>query len=260
MKEPTRVRDESSDPFHHALLDSASSDEPNADDRARMLVSLGLGGAALGTAGLSAAGAGAAATAEAGWLTTIKWWASGVIVASLTAAGGYQLTSRAPDAPVVDGVAGHTSAVSQRADLILKDDRRPQMHTLAPVRDSAPAVAPDASTQRTPDREWRASAAPAASQLADEIALLERVRRANAQGNTAEAQRAIAEYNQRFGNRKNTLGPEAEVLAVETHANHGDHEKTLAAGRRYLARHPNSPGAGRVRSLMAAARAALKTQ
>ena len=72
-----------------------------------------------------------------------------------------------------------------------------------------------------------------------------------AQGSARDALARIREYDSRYPG--GALGLEATVLRVEALLRAGERGKGRLSGERFVAQHPNSPYATRIRSLLAQA-------
>jgi hypothetical protein len=108
----------------------------------------------------------------------------------------------------------------------------------APVAPSAPS-APSAKAPR-----------PSSSALGEQVLEVDRARRSLAGGDPADALRRIDAYEARFA--RGALRDEAEVLRVEALLGAGDRAAATRAADRFLAAHPDSPHAARVRALIGA--------
>lgn len=124
----------------------------------------------------------------------------------------------------------------------------------AKVTNVAPAApaAVEASARAEAARR-RASAGAPRSTLTEEIALLDRAREAIARGSASSALAALDEHDRSFPGA--ALGPEATVLRVEALSLRGDRAAATRLGRAFLAVHPESPHASRLRSLLGASAA-----
>jgi outer membrane protein assembly factor BamD (BamD/ComL family) len=89
---------------------------------------------------------------------------------------------------------------------------------------------------------------PKAPDLVAEVEALDEARRALSSDPEA-ALAAIDAYHSRF--EGGALGHEATVLRIEALVRAGQSERARAAGAAFLARHPSSPLAQRVRNLLA---------
>jgi hypothetical protein len=86
--------------------------------------------------------------------------------------------------------------------------------------------------------------------LGDEVAALDSARKAMAD-DPDKALEAIEKYQARF--QGGALGQEAEVLRIEALAKSGKLDRARALGQAFLAKHPSSPLAKRVRSVLSTA-------
>jgi TolA-binding protein len=99
-----------------------------------------------------------------------------------------------------------------------------------------------------------ASAPPQPSGIAEEIAVIDRAREALRQGDPTAAGVALADHRARFG--EGLLTPEAELLRIQLLVAQGRRDEAAIRGRAFLATHPTSPLAARVRKLVADSSAA----
>jgi len=84
--------------------------------------------------------------------------------------------------------------------------------------------------------------------LGEQVSALDHARRALADADPAGAIRMLDDYEARFPH--GALVEEAEVLRVESLLAAKDHAGAARAGSRFLAVHPSSPHATRVRALL----------
>jgi TolA-binding protein len=91
-------------------------------------------------------------------------------------------------------------------------------------------------------------AKPAPTSLTDEVAALDGAREALGGGDPGRALRALDDHDRRFP--RGALGPEATVLRVEALAQRGDRAAATRLGAAFLAAHPRSPHAARLRTLL----------
>ena len=258
MSEPNKLRDEVDSDFELALLDAASLDEPSPRDRARMFAALGVGGAVGVTA--AATTSAASAGAKGGLAGAFKWWLGGLVVAIGVTGGLAQMNDADLTAPASN------SEVSSLAERVLADLPAALEGATSPKPAPTASAEPNESTERTatspmaPARPLpkprSSSPAPAASQLADEVVVLEQARRAIAEGRADDALKELKGYEESFDG--GTLGPEAELLQIEALVAHGAYAQAIAAGQRFVATHANSPHVSRAQTLMAQAREAAK--
>ncbi|MBI4703373.1 MAG: hypothetical protein HY744_19840, partial [Deltaproteobacteria bacterium] len=106
-----------------------------------------------------------------------------------------------------------------------------------------------AETQRTSSGPARAPTPQAVPTLAAEVEALDRAQ-AEIEADPEATLRRLDEYES--GYRDGSLGPEAQVLRIEALARAGKIEQARALGHAFLAHHPASPHAQRVRSILAA--------
>jgi hypothetical protein len=117
-----------------------------------------------------------------------------------------------------------------------------------------PSLAPERSSEDAPARSVVAPRhAPSAARapdptLGDEVTALDRARRAMTDGDAAGALRRLDDYEARFAH--GALFEEAEVLRIEALLAEGDRGTASRVANRFLAAHPSSPHAARVRALL----------
>jgi outer membrane protein assembly factor BamD (BamD/ComL family) len=84
--------------------------------------------------------------------------------------------------------------------------------------------------------------------LPAEVAVLDGARRALADGDPGRALSELSRYDRDFPN--GMLSQEATLIRIEALVSKGDRARARALADRYLAAHPNSSHAARVRSLL----------
>lgn len=263
MSDPRRILDgPEASPFERELLESWSAEQPSAASRARALA---IAGAAAGTlaaaataASASTTGAGAAAgaaapnAAGAGLAVSLKWGFLFAFVAASAVAGIVVLGgSHASEAP--PAATGTTTAAATAVTTV--EPTNPSAPAVEPKAlspaDLPPAAAPAAVPAPSPNA--RASAAAAAapsseSSLSGEIAAFDRARAAFDAGDSDRALALVDAYEKRFP--AGTFVQEAEVLRVQALSRKGDAAGARRAGQRFLAAHPTSPHAARIRAIL----------
>jgi hypothetical protein len=155
-------------------------------------------------------------------------------------------TKPRPRTPTVSGAAA--------TELAGRGGALPATLSVPPIPvDLAPAPTqistPTPTSTATPTATPTATAIPSTPQkLAEETAALDTARRALGAGAVPRALGALDDYGRDFPN--GLLSPEATVLRIEALARRGDDAAALAAARSFLASHPTSTHARRVRSLV----------
>ena len=260
-----------------ALLRSAQHDAPSDQAVRRTLMALGVGGAAVATSvaassAVAAAKAGASLPPVAGsaggagvsllvkWVgiasvgALFAWGASSQLnpePAPIVAQVGVAVAAPAPD--VEPEVTGAPQAAQPHADQPLTDqpltDEEPPhpqdaVHSEAEPLAAAPA-APKAAVRAAP----KAASKPASKgDLVGELAALEKARKAMAD-NPKAALKAIDDYQKQH--KSGVMAQEAEVMRIESLAAAGKKARARAAAHAFLAKHPSSTAAQRVRSILA---------
>jgi hypothetical protein len=235
MTELRRWIDEGATPSELRALDEARSLRPSSDVRRRMLAGVGVG-AALGVTTASTA---AASTTIFGGMLGKALLATVVAAALSGAAWQYRQRSNA---------TSHTAARAQATPVAppAPEPQIPAPVVAEPV--ASPAVSPPPSPARPP-----AAAAPTPSaSLSDEVAALDRARRALDSKRPQEALKELEAYRKRFP--RGTLAAEQTVLSVEALLARGDNARAIALADRFAAAQPNSAYARRVQDLVKAVR------
>jgi len=248
MSDPKRLLEENNDEFENELLRSVRTDAMSDRNRQRVLAGIGLATAGL-TASTAAASTGAtSAVVKAGFFkgvsaATVKWIAI-CSVAALVPTGVWVARSQRT-VSMASVPAATTPAIAPVA--------KQSEPTIAPVDTALPVdEGSEAKTAPAPQ-----VAQPAASTtLADEVAALQIARTALAGHDPSGAIVALDRYKSRFPSGK--LGPEATVLRIDALNQRGDRAAASSLGDRFLAAHPHSPYAERVRSILSAPKGAAK--
>jgi hypothetical protein len=276
MSDPRRLLAQGADDFERALLRAAQDDRPAHDRRGVLLASLGLPTVVSNTAAASGGASVAGAGAKAGVTVLVKWVgvASVAAVATAGTVGVVQSSSRehASHAAVVER-ASHLAAATVTA----APRSPPREIEPAPVVQPPEAVATEAaepappvvtrapSPPRAPLPQAPAKAAPApadgstapaqvpspvprSNPLGDEIAALDVARAALRTHRPADALVALDAYENRF--IVGALRPEAVVVRIEALLALGRQEQARQLAHDFLAAHPESPLAARVRSML----------
>jgi len=284
MSDPRRILEgPDATQFERDLLESWSSEQPSAAARARALAIAGaaagtLAAAAAATAGASSSGLGAAAGVAApkaaglGLMVTLKWGflfavvaASGVASVVLLGKGRTDEVA-APVAPVAHvasvakGVAASptpalpgTASPTATANANANANEAPALEpkTVSPA-DLPPAAAVPTATATTAvgpaPRAHAAAGATGDSSLSEEIAAFDKARGALDAGDADRALALVDAYEKRFP--AGTFVQEAEVLRVQALTRKGDAAGARRVGQRFLAAHPTSPHAARIRAIL----------
>ncbi|MEZ4447497.1 MAG: hypothetical protein R3B72_50945 [Polyangiaceae bacterium] len=260
MTEPRRLLN-GGDEAMATLLRSAQDDAPSPEARERALAALGLaGGTAAVLTSIAAAKAEQGALAKLGVsLGAAKWPLVAGLCIAFTGGLGLWVTAGQVDEPAHHGLAlAPTWAAAPHT--------RPAVPHTSPVAPAAPAAAPAEAELDPRAHEGAEPAAapvvaaapattahargpiPARPSLAEEVAALDRARKALAD-DPEGALDALDDYRERF--HDGALAEEAEVLQIESLARAGKADATRARAAAFLAAHPESPLAPRVRAVVA---------
>lgn len=285
--DPKRLLEEGGDDLGVTLLRAGRTlDAERA--RERKIAVLGAVGAGAAAGAVLSASAAKGATHALSALT-VKWIGLGVLAAVVTGAAALLLIAR-PDAsssPLERGVTVESAAApSPSAALDAPGQAREASpdSAIAPPSPNSPenvansveqpadpaARAGDARSgddakgdERAPGARAEGSSGRAAVKprpvgedarpaegpsLAEEVEALKKAREALAAGRPKRALTALNAYEQRF--RGGRLSLEAEVLRIEALARSGEAEAARARAASFLAAHPSSPYAVRVRAVL----------
>ena len=248
-----RDRDVAADPLGADLLRSAELlDVPSEEgkQRVRSLV-LGTGAVGLGVAG-GALGPRAVAFLVKKWLL--------LVLVGAAALGGvvFFLRARHPSAaplPIPSSVVGVPASAEPVALAVTTSvPQGTAQNDAPPPASSPPATSPALPARSVPVAAASTGTLPSApppssgSTLAAEIAALDHARDLVQQGRAADAQRELDDFDRRFPN--STLAQEATVTRIEALVRAGRNAEATSAGNRFLAGHPDSSHAQRVRDLL----------
>jgi hypothetical protein len=272
MSEPRRLLEDGGSDLERALLHSARADAPSPASRRKTLVVLGLAGgigAAVTTTTAASTATTTALVKSAGTLALLKWVGAGVVCGAVTLGivnavspvddGGLTRPSGAqqaladegggtrpgkalpPPKPPVDDEGARPPVGDEGAKPPVGDEgaRPAEVTSAAPIAaEAAPAASGPAP----------AVVKPAPTSLAEEVAALDGAREALVGGDAARALRALDDHDRRFS--RGALGPEATVLRIEALVQRGDRAAATRLGTAFLAAHPRSPLAARLRTLL----------
>ncbi len=235
-----RMLDDSPDDFERALLESAQGDLPPSDAKRRAAIALGI--VASASAAPAVAKAATSATIKSATLAKIALGITGLTVVGASIA----LWPRAvtPSAiPSLPEAADRTVAAPL-------EQARPEPTPVVALPDAPVVVVPITAPPR---RRVRAvapqpEAAPIGPTSLDaELALVDRARAANTRGDHRSALTLLDEHERTFATP--VLAPEAEALRIEALDGSGAHAEARSRAQRFLAAHPSSPVARRIRAI-----------
>jgi hypothetical protein len=227
-------------PLERLLLDAAANESPSAEQRMRVRAALGL----------SALTAPPPPVAQAGRAAALgKAAIGGVIAASAIAAlilSGALRSAVPPQTVVLTRTSAPSPVPAPQAQLGVAAE--PVASPLPPVEPASDAANSGAGTSKPTLRSVSsvskvASASPApadsATDLNEQLRLIDAARAAVAAGNSSAASQALSTYGSKFPH--GSFGQEAAVLRIETVDLQGNHGQASALARSFLAQHPNSP-------------------
>jgi hypothetical protein len=247
MSDPRRLLDAGND-MEVALLESAHDDRPSPHARRRTIVALGLGGSIVGASATISSATAAASTTGLG---VFKWIVFGV-VSGLVTAGGSHLVMQGHEAPAKPAMA--VKGPTLIAPRVRREIEAAISPASAPTKEVAPVemAAPPARLGPAPPRPPASPSSKAsATTLAQEVASLDSAREALSTGDSGKAIEALDRHEKQF--KSGALSPEVEVLRMEALLQRGDRAGAAGAANAFLAAHPTSPHANRVRSILAQA-------
>lgn len=236
MNDPRRLLDEDSTSFESKLLRAGKKDAPAPHNRRRIAAALGVG--SVFAASTVATGASATGKSWLGLATgSVLRIAATVTAGALAVYGGARVL--APD----------TEEPAPKPPVTVSRPAPAPARPPAEVAPPAPAPAPVESAEPV---VRRAAPASTADTLSEELAVLDRARRALARGEPGAALAQLDDHARRFPKRH--LSSEATVLRIEALVKSGDTAQAARLGKDFLARQPNSPYEKRVSSLIGDAR------
>lgn len=240
MMEPRRLLEECPSDIERALLNAGATYSCSSNGRAKTLTALGLAGSA-------ALSAGAVSMTATSLLAKIGWpkflLALSAIGAITAIPVGYYVWHHHNTRLVAVADPGILSAAKEFEHTAAGNDPGP---VSVPA---VPAVAPaelDAKHFASPKVDAKEDAPTAA--LSDELNALDGARTMLASGNAAGALSHLDAYNRTFP--RGRLQLEAEVLRIDALVKNGQTEIAKKRAQAFLAKHPNSVLASRVRGLL----------
>jgi hypothetical protein len=274
MNAPRRLAQDGNE-FERQLLSSARLDVASPRSCKRALAAVGTL-AALGSA--SAAGA-ATGIAGSGFAVLVKWVGLGMIAGAgatgvarlldpprtgptearnVSAASTLTEGSTRESAETVSAAEASSSILSFHATAASEthDEAQPTRPQLLPRQVEAPSpsnvgrqvatATPEPPPGSSPSVPPAGTSSP--TNLTAEINALAQVRAALGQGNATAAMFQLEAYRRTFPSA--ALDDEASVLEINALLLQGDHAAAALLARRYLAAHPSSPHAPRLRALV----------
>jgi hypothetical protein len=243
MTEPKRILDDDgADATARSLLRAAKDWSPPDSARTRSLAALGL--ATTGATVTKAVGGAAIVKLLFGSKTSLGMLILGTFAVAGTAVAVSAM--RAPVAPPPTSVP----IVTTSAPPTDSTPSTPTAIVAPPTASAEPSVVPSAPIAPAP----RASAPAVTSEadadtMADELAVLDRVRGLQAAGDSRGALALLDDYDHRYPSGH--LRMEAEVVRIETLAKSGDRARASTRAASFLAAHPHSLLTPRVRAIQA---------
>jgi hypothetical protein len=227
MKEPKRMLAADATGLERLLLQAVAGERPSADQRLRMRAALGLPVFGLAAAGIKAA---------------VAAWGPAALIAVVAAVAAGGASSREPERMADQASAG--IAVVRPAEPV---PAKAPVAALPDLEASEAAASEPAKAVALPKRP-----SSVASDLREEIRLLDQARAALRESAPARALERIGQYSRRFPHGQ--FRQEATVLRIEALAQNGERASAEAMARRFLAAHPESPHAQRVAGSVASSR------
>lgn len=248
--DPPRFRDDPTlAPAVGSALAAGRGYAPSAESRARTLAAIGVGVAVATTASGTSATAVVASPGVAKVL--FGWKALAILVASAIGLGvGGYVALRGPSAPDTAPTATETTTMTTTTVTAAASGST----SVAPDPAAAPVIASEeiapivgsANASKPPVGKPKGSAG--SDTLAAEVAAIDGARNALRSGDAAGALRLLDAYGRDFP--KGSLGLEAQVLRIEALDASGQKQKARALAERFLAAHPNSVLAPRLKAVL----------
>jgi len=231
-------------PLERLLLDAATNESPSVEQRMRVRAALGLAVmtmppppvARVGRiASLGKVAIGGAVAASA----IIALVFSGILDKPASSPGAtVAMTPAAPPSvtpPLLARVAtGAEPVVSPLPPIEPPTDQSASNPATLGRRNSAkPTAKSISSVSKSP------APLDSASDLGEQLRLIDAARAAIAAGNSSAASQALSSYSTKFPH--GSFGQEAAVLRIETVDLQGNHAQAASLAKNFLAQHPNSP-------------------
>jgi hypothetical protein len=237
MSDERRLLEGGASDFEAELLRAGRRDAPSSASRSRIVAGVMAGALVPSVVTLSAGASVVSWLQRAARSTAVRVGLGGTVGAAAIW-GGVTLSQSEPQA--VTAPAPPSAAVSAKVPVLAPPS------TVTPQESSAPATEEERTTASDTSGARRAAAD--SSPLAEELAFLERARRALVRGESRRSLRLLDEYSRRFA--KPRLSSEATVLRIEALVASGERARATQLGQQFLASHPNGPYERRIRSLI----------
>jgi hypothetical protein len=233
--------------FERELLEAGAREAPSAGLHEATLAAMGVTDGPRSGGQSGAKGGGSPSP-------RLRWIAAGIVVGVVllgAAAAIFVRPSRpaaTPSEPSAEQEApSRAASATERAAPV----PAPVIADAVPSASDVPPVAASASSPAVSGAKPRPAAAPPASgesSLADEVRALEVARRAIADGRSPDALRALDDYRRSFPH--GMMQQESTLLRIEALARGGNMTAARSLADQFLAGHPTSPHAQRVRRLV----------
>jgi hypothetical protein len=236
MSDERRLLEGGASAFEAELLRAGRRDAPSSVSRNRIAAGV-MAGALVPAAVTWSAGASAVTWLQRAARSTAVRVGLGGTVGAAAIWGGVTFSQSEPQSVTPPALP---SAVAARVPVPAP------LSTVARPEPSAPAMEAERTTVSDANGARRAAAEP--SSLTEELAFLERARRALMRGESRRSLRLLDEHSRRFA--KPRLSSEATVLRIEALVASGERARATQLGQQFLASHPNGPYERRIRSLI----------
>lgn len=256
MSDPRRLLTGPARGLARDMLRSWEAEQPTpaAHARARAIAGLAIVGAgaatsgAASTKGLAAAGGSIAPKAAAAGGALTKW----VLLVALGVAGAGTTAALLPRsrAPAASPAGVHSFDIHEAMSVwpALPAPRSTPAPATTGARPAPEATVSPASAERARSLPPHATSTARPLSLGEQVASLDRARRALQDGDAALAERRVDEYEATFPG--GSLREEAEALRIEALLGRGDTAGARRAGARFVAAYPASVHARRFRALV----------
>jgi hypothetical protein len=239
-----------------ALLRTADADRPSPRSLPATLTAVSAG-ATIATIAAAAKGATAAlgsssavTTAKAASSFVLVKWVGGVVLAGAIVTGGAVIVQRAE-------LGKAASSPGEGRVVNVPRDPSPAVRAVTPTPEPVPSVPPVALGESTPPGAPQAGAGAldkvptirAQPDISQEIAALDEARKLLRGGRPKDALSALDRYDARYA-KSGSLRIEASTLRIEALLQSGNRARATTLANAFLARHPRSPYAARVRALI----------
>jgi hypothetical protein len=254
MSAPRRLMDEGGTDLEMALLRSAKYDAPPDGALERAMVAVGVSGGIAGAGASAAAASGGMLKPVSGvtqWIIELLAWVAigligGALFTGAPTSSGH--SNAAEPATTINEVSSSSASVEEGAGASATLATNEASAETGGFESADAPNKPRQSARAQAPQQRHSSPKSTRPTLAEEVALLDSVRRSLATGDTTAALAALERHHRDFTG--GSLGAEAAVLAIDAKAARGDRAGAARAAADFLAAYPRSPHASHIRAIL----------